>query len=91
MSESIYFYSIAQPLEGVLGSATISNGEFTEVTGLAKIFIDSISKRYTVENAGQKHISDQETFDILSNNWTNGAIFTLPKLFTGEQIKEYVG
>jgi hypothetical protein len=53
------------------GSVTIDNGKITSVTGVATGFV----RRYRE----LKGLSDQDTFNVLSDNWSNGYFLTFPK------------
>jgi hypothetical protein len=90
-TDSVFFYSIAQPDAGVIGSATLEDGKFGAETGVASLMIESVRKRFYLEDGDSTAITDQKVFDTLSDNWVSGVFFTLPKEFTGAQIKEYVG
>jgi hypothetical protein len=53
------------------GSVTIDNGKITLVEGVATGFV----RRYR----DLMGMSDQDTFNVLSNNWSNGYYLTFPK------------
>jgi hypothetical protein len=91
MSDSIYFYSIARPEEGVLGTLTIDAGVFTTANGLSQVFIDSERKRWVLKNEAEEKPTDQDIFNVLADNWTNGLIFTLSKVVSTTDLKEYIG
>lgn len=53
------------------GSVTIDNGTITSVEGVATGFV----RRYR----DLRGFTDQQTFDVLSDNWTNGYYLAFPK------------
>ena len=53
-----------------LGSITIDGGKISEVTGVAKAFLE------TVQMMGS---NDQQAFDYFSSGWSNGSISAFPK------------
>jgi hypothetical protein len=36
-------------------------------------------------------VTDQQVFDYLSDNWTNGNSFTLGQIVAAEDLEEYFG
>jgi hypothetical protein len=79
----VYFYSIQQPLKGVVGQAQLEDGVLTG-DDLAEGFINSLRSRNPQSN-------DTAIFEVLNDNWSNGYYFTLPQIFPGEKIAQYVG
>jgi hypothetical protein len=61
----------AQDLTNPDGTVTIDNGVITSITGCAEPFVDKYRKWLG--------LSDQDTFDTLADNWSNGYYLTFPK------------
>jgi len=52
------------------GELTINKGAITTEDGCAKVFVEQYAK---------KGMSPQQVFDLLSDDWSNGHFYTLPK------------
>ena len=91
MVDTIYFYEAGSPESGVVGSLSIDKGQFVHVEGAALDFVPSARLRLAGDEDTSVLVSDQQIFDYLANNWTNGNTFTLAAVLTPEQVAEFVG
>ena len=81
--EIVYFYSLAKPLDGVIGEATLDNGVL-KGDAVSTPVVESLRKKYPDK-------TDTELFGVLNNNFTQGLLFTLRKPFPGSAVADYIG
>jgi len=71
-AKMLYFYDFTKPEAGILGTATLSDGKFTNLTGIAEEYINY--DRDKVKQIFKQDATDESVYDDL-NGWSDGSIF----------------